>query len=44
MVWRREESGRLTDGRHYKRFFLIGRGGEEKLAVTGLDSMRLDRR
>ena len=47
----REESGRLTDGRHFKRFFLIPAGGGgagdssgEKLVVTGVDSIRKDRR
>ncbi|GAB4818034.1 hypothetical protein N2152v2_005080 [Parachlorella kessleri] len=45
-VWAavREESGRLVDGRHFKRFFLLGAQGQEKLAVTGVDSMRKDRR
>ncbi|KAL4424785.1 hypothetical protein ABPG77_000825 [Micractinium sp. CCAP 211/92] len=45
--WRgvREESGRLADGRHFKRFWLLpGAGGQEKLLVTGVDSSRKDRR
>lgn len=29
----REESGRLTDGRHFKRFWLRGSGGKERLVV-----------
>ncbi len=31
---RREESGRLTDGRHFKRFWLRGPGGRERLVVS----------
>lgn len=30
----REESGRLTDGRHFKRFWLRGSGGKERLVVS----------
>jgi hypothetical protein len=36
----REESGRLVDGRHWKRFVLLGPGGREQLVVSlalGLD-------
>ncbi|PRW58714.1 hypothetical protein C2E21_2742 [Chlorella sorokiniana] len=40
----REESGRLTDGRHFKRFWLRGGGGRERLVVSGVDSIRKDRR
>ena len=40
----REESGRLGDGRHLKRFYLLGSGGAEMLAVVGMDSARKDRR
>lgn len=40
----REESGRVSDGRHYKRFWLVSPEGCERLAVAGLDSARRDRR
>ncbi|EFN59254.1 hypothetical protein CHLNCDRAFT_49761 [Chlorella variabilis] len=40
----REESGRLADGRHFKRFWMLGPGGADKLVVTGVDSSRKDRR
>lgn len=34
----------MTDGRHFKRFWLLGGGGQEKLVVSGVDSIRKDRR
>eukprot|EP00887_Chlorella_sp_A99_P005279 scaffold1.g5279.t1 len=42
----REESGRLADGRHAKRYWLLGGPGgvQELLAVVGADSARKDRR
>ena len=56
-AWRggsvREQSGRLTDGRHFKRYWLVpppaaqpGGGGSEveRLVVAGVDSSRRDRR
>jgi hypothetical protein len=44
--WRgvREESGRLTDGRHFKRFFMLpadSSGGQEKL--VGGNTMHQDK-
>ena len=34
----------MSDGRHYKRFWLVSPDGRERLAVAGLDSARRDRR
>lgn len=42
----REESGRLVDGRHYKRFWLkaVPAGGRpDRLVVSGIDSAKKDR-